>query len=106
MSDENILPESEEDNSFEASVFSRKKKRQKPPENEPIENSDPELPPSVTTFKSVTVKSIVNRFIELDFGRDKEIRIPAYATCEIAEEYVNHPIFLREKHNLIILNAG
>lgn len=44
-----------------------------------------------------------NRNIELDFGRDKEVRIPARGEATMPREYLKHPRFKHEESNLVVV---
>lgn len=53
----------------------------------------------------VTLVNRTNRNIELDFGRDKEVRIPAQGKAQMPKAYLEHPKFLNEKKNLTVVGG-
>ncbi len=60
--------------------------------------------PKNSVKKSKTVK-VTNRSsspIELDFGRGKEVIIPAYSSAQLEPSQLEDPIFLKVKKDFLI----
>lgn len=51
---------------------------------------------------TVQLTNRTNRTVELDFGRDEEIRIRSRESATMDKKYLKHPAFLREKGNLLV----
>ena len=53
---------------------------------------------------SVRIKNISrNRIIELDFGRDQEVRIAPGAEASISKKLLDHPAYKKEQASLSVL---
>jgi hypothetical protein len=56
---------------------------------------------------TVSLKNKIKRLIELDFGRDKEIRIPVGGTVKnVPESVLKTPQFIRQAKNIAVSYTG
>lgn len=63
---------------------------------QPESSQQPVRPVGKGTGRTVHLINLTNRNLELDFGRDKELRIPAFGEADMPKDLLEHPAFLTE----------